>query len=43
VDGQNGGNMESMGKKAVRATGILTAVLLWFIGGVIKGSTGIKK
>jgi hypothetical protein len=35
--------MEGNGKKAAKATGILAGVLLWFIGGVIKGSTGLGR
>lgn len=35
--------MKKSAKKAIGATGILTAILLWFVGGVIAGSTGIKR
>jgi len=27
----------------LKTTGVLTAILLWFIGGVIGASTGLKK
>jgi len=29
--------------RAAKATGVLTAILLWFVGGVIGASTGLKK
>lgn len=35
--------MSETAKRAISATGILTAILLWFVGGIISGSTGIKK
>lgn len=30
-------------KKALGLAGALTAILLWFISGVIGGSTGVKR
>jgi len=30
-------------KKALGLVGALTAILLWFISGVIGGSTGVKR
>ena len=34
--------MNSKEKKALGATGILTGILLWFVGGVVLGSTGVN-
>lgn len=35
--------MKEIVKRTLGATGIMTAILLWFVGGVISGSTGIKR
>lgn len=35
--------MKDSAKRALGATGILTAILLWFVGGVISGSNGRRQ
>lgn len=35
--------METQGKRALNVAGVLLGAVVWFFGGVIKGSTGLGR